>query len=87
MINALDLNCQILALDTVFNKEMLENKKSIFFKKNENSIVEKINEFEIKYEELIKKNSTYNLPKKYEWDFIKIQYLDVFKNLTISRNK
>ena len=30
MINALDLNCQILALDTVFNKEMLENKKSVF---------------------------------------------------------
>ena len=39
MINALDLNCQILALDTVFNREMLENKKSIFFKKN--SILQK----------------------------------------------
>ena len=38
MINALDLNCQILALDTVFNREMLENKKSLFFNKNENSI-------------------------------------------------
>ena len=34
MINALDLNCQILALDTVFNREMLENKISVFFKKN-----------------------------------------------------
>ena len=30
MINALYLNCQILALDTAFNREMLENKKSIF---------------------------------------------------------
>ena len=41
MINALDLNCQILALDTVFNREMLENKKSIFFFKNKNSILKK----------------------------------------------
>ena len=56
MINALDLNCQILALDTVFNREMLENKKSIFFNKNENSI-KKINEFENKYDELVKKNN------------------------------
>ena len=30
MINALQLNCEVLALDTVFNKEMLENKKSFF---------------------------------------------------------
>ena len=34
MINALDLNCQILALDTVFNREMLQSKKPIFFNKN-----------------------------------------------------
>ena len=39
MINALDLNCQILALDTVFNREMLEKKKSVFF--NKNTITEK----------------------------------------------
>ena len=68
MINALDLNCQILALDTVFNKEMLEHKKSIFFDKN--SITKKINKFEERYEELIQKNTSYKLPKKYDWDFI-----------------
>ena len=35
MVNALDLNCQILALDTVFNREMLENKISVFLEKNQ----------------------------------------------------
>ena len=87
MINALDLNCQILALDTVFNREMLENKKSVFFNKNSNSITEKINEFEDKYDELIKKNNNYKFPKKYDWDFISKQYLEVFQNLTNYQNK
>ena len=85
MINALALNCQILALDTSFNREMLENKKSVFF--NKNSITKKINEFEDKNKELIKKNSTYKLQKKYKWDFIVKQYLEVFHNLTNCRNK
>ena len=34
MINALDLNCQIISLNTKFNIEMLENKKVVFFEKN-----------------------------------------------------
>ena len=85
MINALDLNCQILALDSVFNREMLENKKTILF--NKNSITEKINEFEDKYEELIRKNSNYKLSKKYDWEFISKQYSDVFYGLTNYQNK
>ena len=87
MINALNLNCQILALDTVFNREMLENKKSIFFSKNENSIIEKIYEFELNYDRLIKKNISYKLPKKYKWDFISNQYLKVFNDLTNFQNR
>ena len=85
MVNALDLNCQILALDTGFNREMLENKKSILF--NKYSISKKINEFEERYDELIKKNTSYKLPKKYDWDFISSQYLDVFRSLTNCQNK
>ncbi len=85
MINALDLNCQILALDTVFNREMLGNKKSVFF--NKNSISKKICEFEYIYEKLIEKNSNYKLPKKYDWDLIVKQYLKVFDGLTNYQNK
>jgi len=87
MINALDLNCQILALDTVFNREMLCNKKPILFNKNENSISNKINEFEERYDELIRQNSNYKIPEKYDWDFIFNQYLEVFQNLTNYQNK
>ena len=87
MINALDLNCQILALDTVFNREMLCNKKSIFFNKNENSISKKINEFEARFDEIISKDNNYILPKKYDWNFISNQYLEVFQNLTNYQNK
>ena len=87
MINALDLNCQILALDTVFNREMLQSKKSILFNKNKNSISNKTNEFEERYNELIQKNSNYKIPKKYDWDFISNQYLEVFQGLTNYQNK
>ena len=87
MINALDLNCQILALDTVFNREMLKNKKSVFFVKNKNSIIEKIIEFESKYEKLIRKNYDYKLTKKYDWDFIQKKYLEVFYDLTSYQNR
>ena len=85
MINALNLNCQILALDTIFNREMLENKKSVLF--NKNSISKKINEFEERYEELIQKNTNYKFQKKYDWNFISNQYLDVFQSLTNYQNK
>ena len=85
MINALDLNCQILALDTVFNREMLENKSSVFF--NKNSIAKKINEFEERYEEFIQKNTSYKLPKKYDWNFISNKYLEIFQGLTNCQNK
>ncbi len=85
MINALDLNCQILALETVFNREMLENKKSVFF--NKNSFPEKINGFEDNYDEIIKKSNNYSLPKKYDWNFISNQYSEVFQNFTNYQNK
>ena len=85
MINALSLNCQIMALDTIFNKEMLENNYSVLFKKD--SVTKNINEFEEKYEELIQNNASYKLPEKYDWNFIFKQYLEVFQNLTNYQNK
>ena len=84
MINALDLNCQILALDTVFNREMLENKKSVFF--NKKSINKKINELEEKYDELIQKNCNYKISKKYDWENITYKYLKIFQKLKAKIN-
>jgi len=66
---------------------MLQSKKPILFNKNENSISNKINEFEASFDEIVSKNSSYKIPEKYNWDFISNQYLEVFKNLTNYQNK
>ena len=47
MINAIDSNCPIIALNTKFNLEMLENQKFLLFEKNEESISNVLNEFEL----------------------------------------
>ena len=52
MINALDLNCNILALKTRFNIEMLKNKKAVFFNTKMNSIKKAIKFFENNYDEI-----------------------------------
>ena len=79
MINALDLNCNILALKTRFNIEMLENKPAIFFFKDEESIKNSFEFFEKNYKKICYENSSYTLPQKYSWDKICSQYLSLFK--------
>ena len=78
LINALDLNCNIIALDTVFNNEMLENKKSYLFKKKSKSIAHAIDKFEKKS---LKENYKYKLPEIYNWEFITKKYIDTFEKL------
>jgi len=82
MINALSINCEILALDTKFNKEMLKGKSTIFFQKNIESIVEGFEKFEFSYKKLVEENKNYNIQKKYDWEYITNIYLDVFKKLS-----
>ena len=86
LINALDLNCEILALETPFNKEMLENRNVIFFEKTIKSIINSIVLFEENYFKLKKSNYEYRIPNKYNWDFITNEYLKLFKKLTNSQN-
>ncbi len=87
MINALDLNSNIISLETKFNREMLTNKKAIFFDKNANSIKDAIIKFEKQKNVIIKDNSNYIFPKKYKWQYITNQYLELFYGLTNFRNK
>ncbi len=82
MINALDLNCNIIALNTKFNREMLSNKKVIFFEKKIDSIKNSILQFEEEFNILKNKNSKYKLPSIYNWDYIANQYLKLFYELT-----
>mgnify|MGYP001417263124 CR=1 FL=1 len=81
MINALYLNCQIVALNTIFNREMLKNKETIYFNKDLDSISECIKLFEKKYKEIMKKNITYKIPRKYNWNHITKLYIRTFESL------
>ena len=89
MIKAMAYGCAILALNTVFNQEMLQKGRyGLFFKKELFSITNQINRCE-KENILIDKfrhESKNGITNKYNWDFITSQYLKVFKFLVSQRN-
>jgi glycosyltransferase involved in cell wall biosynthesis len=88
MIKAMAYGCSILALDTVFNKEMLQKGKfGLFFKKELISVTNQIDYCE-KENSLIgklRKESVNGITKKYNWDYICDQYLEIFKSLSKDR--
>jgi glycosyltransferase involved in cell wall biosynthesis len=85
MIKAMAYGCAILALDTVFNKEMLDNDSyGIYFDKNQDAVRHQINyadEHPNKIEKF-RQNSHFGITDKYNWDCITDQYLEVFRHLT-----
>ncbi len=89
MIKAMAYGCAILALETVFNKEMLQKGKyGLFFNKELFSISKMIDYCE-KQNILInrlRQNSHNGITNKYDWDCIAKQYLEVFKFLVSQRN-
>ena len=84
MIKAMAYGCAILALNTVFNKEMLVNGLyGIYFEKNQEAVRQQIN-YADQYTKKIKKlrqNSHLGITNKYNWDCITDQYLEVFRQL------
>jgi glycosyltransferase involved in cell wall biosynthesis len=88
MIKAMAYGCAILALDTVFNHEMLQKGKfGLFFKKEPISLTNQIEYCEkenVLIDEL-RKESANGITNKYNWDFVTNQYLEVFKNLVSQR--
>jgi len=89
MIKAMAFGCAILALDTVFNKEMLQKGKfGLFFKKELLSVTNSI-EYCEKQNILIDKlrqESVNGITKKYNWDFVASEYFEVFNSLVSQRN-
>ena len=81
MINALDLNLNIIALRTKFNIEMLNGKEALFFEKDTLSIIKAIQSLENHDKYLILKNEKYKLPAIYNWDFITKKYETLFYNI------
>jgi glycosyltransferase involved in cell wall biosynthesis len=89
MIKAMAYGCAILALDTVFNKEMLQKGKfGLFFKKELLSITNQIEycEKENIIMDNLRQESVNGISEKYNWDFVTKEYLKVFKTLVGQRN-
>lgn len=84
MIKALAYGSAIIALDTVFNREMLqEGKYGLLFSKESTQITELLDEIDSDEDRMsaLKQNSRNGLTKKYDWDHVADQYLDVFQEL------
>jgi glycosyltransferase involved in cell wall biosynthesis len=89
MIKAMAFGCAILALDTLFNKEMLQKAKyGLFFKKELISVTNQINycEKEKSLMDILRQESINGITKKYDWDSVTEDYLEVFNSLISERN-
>jgi len=89
MIKAMAYGSAILALDTVFNKEMLQKEKyGLFFKKELISVTNQINycEKEKSLMDILRQESINGITKKYDWDSVTEDYLEVFNSLISERN-
>lgn len=84
MLKALGYHCAILALDTRFNQEMLQNgKHGWFFQKNNHSVAELIDRAENEEEEMeeLRATAVQGLTDKYNWEQVTERYLQVFQEL------
>jgi glycosyltransferase involved in cell wall biosynthesis len=84
LINALNFNCIILALNTKFNKEMLsDGKYGYLFNKKLDSLVSLLNKVDsgnarINDNKVSKKKF---VDINYNWDLISEKYLEIFRNI------
>jgi len=84
MLKAMAYGSAILALDTVFNREMLQDGEyGLFFDKNRKSVSDIVNTAENAPEQMekLKENSREGLGQRYDWDVVTEQYLSVFEKL------
>lgn len=88
MLKALGYGCAILALDTAFNQEMLQNgKHGWYFSKNPESVSALISKAEKSPDDLdrLRITARKGLTQKYNWDHVTDQYLEVFEGLRRGR--
>ncbi|MEX2567234.1 MAG: DUF1972 domain-containing protein [Cyclobacteriaceae bacterium] len=84
MLKALGFGCAILAMDTRFNQEMLQQGKfGWYFDKNIQSVVKIIEQSESSPEKMdyLRAHSREGLTQKYSWDFVTDEYEVLFKAL------
>lgn len=88
MLKALGYGCAILALDTAFNQEMLQNgKHGWYFSKSPESVSALISKAEKSPDDLdhLRITAREGLTQKYNWDHVTDQYLEVFEGLRRGR--
>jgi glycosyltransferase involved in cell wall biosynthesis len=84
LIEALSFGNAVLALNTVFNKEVLQNGMyGFFFEKTKESVSNLIQYADSNKKEIfdLKNKSKIALKNKYEWNYIVDQYIEVFEKL------
>ncbi|HSI78479.1 MAG TPA: DUF1972 domain-containing protein [Lunatimonas sp.] len=84
MLKALGYGCAILALNTPFNQEMLQDGKyGWYFEKNIPSVVKIVEAAEKVPEKMgiLREKSRDGLVQKYNWDFVTDEYETLFKKL------
>lgn len=84
MLKALGYGCAILALDTVFNREMLQNgKHGWFFDKSPKAVKAIIRKAEISPEIMrhLKETAQKGLIQRYNWENVTDQYIKLFNEL------
>jgi glycosyltransferase involved in cell wall biosynthesis len=85
MLKALGYGCAILALDTPFNQEMLQNgKHGWYFDKDVKAVEEIVEKAENNPSIMdeFRKEARSGLTQKYNWDYVTEQYLEVFQELS-----
>ncbi len=85
MLKALGYGCSILALNTPFSQEMLQNgKHGWFFEKRAESVKSIVEKAEAAPEtmEEFRLTARLGLTQKYNWEYVTDQYLEVFESLS-----
>ncbi len=88
MLKAMGYGCAILALDTPFNQEMLQNgKHGWYFDKNVKAVKEIVGKAENDPSQMdeFRKEARSGLTQKYNWDYVTQQYIEVFEELSGKR--
>ncbi|PRY89876.1 DUF1972 domain-containing protein [Mongoliibacter ruber] len=88
MLKALGYGCAILALDTIFNREMLQDgKHGLFFQKDFDAVTECIHHVEEMPEKMedLRKTARSGLTARYNWDNVTENYLKLFLELKGSK--
>lgn len=88
LLKALAYGCAVIALDTCFSREVLNNDEyGMYFTKEPGDLSERIDRIE-KFPTLLqeyKDKSRQRIEQQYTWDKISNQYLELFRKLALTR--